>query len=64
MLDLFLFPSDKVISASVAITASFGTIFTLMLVEDHLKKFLNGVKAKKALYLVLIYLLAFLTVAS
>ena len=64
MLDLFLFPSEKVLSASVTITTSFGTIFTLMLVEDHLKKFLNGVKAKKALYLVLIYLLSFLTVAS
>ena len=64
ILDLFVFPNDKVLSASLTFTASFGTISLLMLVEDYIKEFLDGRKARKGLYLVLIYLLAFLSVAS
>ena len=64
ILDLFVFPADKVFSASLTFTASFGTIFLLMLVEDYIKEFLDERKARKGLYLVLFYLLAFLSVTS
>lgn len=64
MLDLFVFPADKVLSASLTFTASFGATFLLMLVEDYIKEFLDGRKARKGLYLVLFYPLAFLCVTS
>lgn len=64
ILDLFVFPADKVFSASLTFTASFGAIFLLMLVEDYMKEFLDERKARKGLYLVLFYLLAFLSVTS
>ncbi len=64
ILDLFVFPDDEVLSASMTFTASFGTIFLIMLVEDYLKEFLNERKARKALYLVLFYPLALMTVIS
>ncbi|PFX31563.1 hypothetical protein AWC38_SpisGene3651 [Stylophora pistillata] len=63
MFDL-LFPGDAVLSALVGVNASFGIIFIMTAIEDRLKKFINEAKAKNALYLVLIYLLANLTVAS
>ena len=62
--DLFVFPGDKVLSASLTFTASFGTIFLLVLVEDYIKEFLDKRKARKGLYLVLFYPLAFLSVTS
>ena len=64
ILDLFVFPDDKVFSASMTFTASFGIIFAIMLVEDHLKDFLNERRAKKVLYLILFYPLAFIVVTS
>lgn len=64
LFDLFLFPGDAVVSAIVGATASFGVIFMITAIEDHLKKFLNGAKAKNALFRVLIYLLSILCVAS
>ena len=64
ILDLFVFPDDEVLSASMTFTASFGAIFLIMLVEDHLKEFLNDSRAKNALYLVLFYPLAFIVVTS
>ncbi len=66
ILDLFVFPDDEVLSASMTFTASFGAIFLIMLVEDYLKEFLNERKARirKTLYLVLFYPLSFLIVAS
>ena len=64
ILDLFVFPADKFLSASLTLTASFGTTFLLMLVADYIKKILDERKARKGLYLVLFYLLAFLSVTS
>ena len=64
ILDLLVFPDDKVLSARVTFTASFGTIFLIMSVEDYLKAFLDERKARKGLYLVLFYPLAFLSVTS
>ena len=63
-LDLFVFPNDEVLSAWVTVTASFGAIFLIMLVEDYIKEFLDETKARKGLYLVLFYLLALLSVTS
>ena len=63
-LDLFVFPNDEVLSASVTVAASFGTIFLIMLVEDYIKEFLDERRARKGLYLVLFYPLAFLSVTS
>ncbi|XP_020606174.1 uncharacterized protein LOC110044940 [Orbicella faveolata] len=64
ILDLFVFPNDEVLSAWVTVTASFGAIFLIMLVEDYIKEFLDEKKARKGLYLVLFYPLAFLSVTS
>ena len=64
ILDLFVFPSDEVLGASMTFTASFGTLFLIMFVEDYLKEFLNERKARKILYLVLVYPLAFMIVTS
>ena len=64
ILDLFVFPDDKVLNPSLTFTASFGTIFLLMLVEDHIKEFLDERKARKGLYLALVYPLAVLSVTS
>ena len=64
MLDLFVFPDDEVLSASFTFTASFGTLFLIMLVEDYLKEFLNARKAEKAWYRAFFYPLAFMSVAS
>ena len=64
ILDLFVFPADKFLSASLTFTASFGTTFLLVLVADYIKKILDERKARKVLYLVLFYLLAFLSVTS
>ena len=64
ILDLFVFPEDEVLSASITFTASFGTMFLIMLVEDYLKRFLNERKARKVLYLVLFYPLTFMIVTS
>lgn len=63
-LDLFVFPNDEVLSAWVTVAASFGTIFLIMLVEDYIKEFLDERRARKGLYLVLFYPLAFLSVTS
>ena len=64
ILDLFVFPDDKVLSALLTFTASFGAIFLILFVEDYLKAFLDSRKAKKGLYLLLFYPLAFLIVTS
>lgn len=63
-LDLFVFPNDEVLSAWVTVAASFGTIFLIMLVEDYIKEFFDERRARKGLYLVLFYPLAFLSVTS
>ena len=64
ILDLFVFPDDKVLSASITFTASFGAIFLITVLEDHLKELLNDRRAKNALYLILFYPLAFIVVTS
>ena len=64
ILDSFVFPRDKFRSAWVTSTMSFGVIFSILLVEDYLKAFLNERKAKKVLYLVMFYPLSFLIVSS
>ena len=64
MLDLFVFPDDKPLSASFTFTVSFGTLFLIMLVGDYIKESLNARKAKEVWYRVLFFPLAFLTVAA
>ncbi|PFX20361.1 uncharacterized protein LOC111336992 isoform X1 [Stylophora pistillata] len=64
MLDLFVFPNDKLLSASFIFTVSFGTLFLLMLVEDYIKESLNARRAKAVWYRALFFPLAFLTVAA
>lgn len=64
MLDLFVFPDDKLLSASFTFTVSFGTLFLIMLVGDYIKESLNARKAKEVWYRVLFFPLAFLTVAA
>ena len=64
ILDSFVFPADKVLSASFTFTASFGAIFSVMFVEDYIKQLLDERKGRKVLYLVLFYPLAFLSVTS
>ena len=64
ILDLLVFPNDEVLSAYVTVAASFGAIFPMMLVEDYIKELLDETKARKGLYLVLFYPLAFLSVTS
>ena len=59
-----MFPLDKFRSAWFTFTMSFGVIFSILLVEDYLKAFLNERKAKKELYLVMFYPLSFLIVSS
>lgn len=64
MLDLFVFPDDKLLSASFTFTVSFGTLFLIMLVGGYIKESLNARKAKEVWYRVLFFPLAFLTVAA
>ena len=64
ILDLFVFPADKALSASFTFIASFGAIFLVMFAEDYIKQLLDERKARKGLYLVLFYPLAFLSITS
>ena len=64
ILDLFVFPHDKFLSAWVTLAMSFGIMYLILLVEDDLKAILNERKAKKALYLAMFYPLSFLIVTS
>ena len=59
MLDLFVFPDDKLLRASFTFTVSFGKLFLIMLVGDYIKESLNARKAKEVWYRALFFPLAF-----
>lgn len=64
VLDLFVFPQDVVLSGWITLSTSFGTIFSVSLVENYLKACLDRQRRKQQLYLLLFYPLAVLSVAS
>ena len=64
ILDLFVFPSDQLLSYWVSCAAGFGVIYLIVLVEDYLKAFLNGRNAKTVLYVAMFYPLSSLIVSS
>lgn len=64
VLDLFVFPQDVVLSGWITLSTSFGTIFSVLLVENYFKAYLDRQRRKHQLYLMLFYPLSVLSVAS
>lgn len=64
ILDLFVFPDDKLASAWVTVASGFTGLYSMVCIGDYVKTFLNERRWKKASYLIMFYPLALLVVSS